>query len=247
MAYATVLSQAISALLCLLLLLRAKESYGFRFLEGGLSWDVVMQVFKIGMPIGIQKALTQFSNVIVLSYINFFGEACLASWVVYTKVSQFIVVGLQSIGSSVTTFVSQNMGARQYDRTRQGVKVAVMMSAIFTFLCSVSTFVLRYPIARLFGDDAPMLYYAEFFISHFILLQLFHTPQSVYSAALRGMGHAAAATYLMLLGLIGARQLYLVLITQLINTPAAVGLAFPLGWMSSGLMLLLYYYFYPRH
>lgn len=240
-AYATVLSQTVAAGLCLALLHRSRDVYRFRFLDGGIRGEIILEVLWIGIPTGIQKTLTSFSNVIVLSHINFFGEACLAGWVVYTKISHFLVVGLQSIGSSVTTFVSQNIGARQHERAVVGVRTAVLLSFGFTAFISTAVRFFALPLAQLFGDDSGMLKYAELFLTNLILFQVVHVPASLYSAALRGMGRANSATIFMLLGLIGARQLYLTIMTAVYNTPLSVGFSFPVGWMAAGIMLYSFY------
>jgi putative MATE family efflux protein len=240
-AMATVLSQAFSALLCLRVLTNTQEVYRFRFREARIHPEIIRQVFKQGVPTGLQKTLTSFSNVIVLSYINFFGESCLAGWVIYTRICDFLIVAMQSIGSSVTTFVSQNLGAQQYRRARDGIRFACRSSLLFTTAASVSIFCFRASLARLFGNDPQVLCYADLFIGHLILLQAVQTVLCIYAGALRGMGFASAATLIMLVGLIGARQLYLSVITRFIRTPVLTGLAFPVGWLVSGLLLYIFY------
>lgn len=240
-ALATILSQALAAVLCLVILLRTQEAYRFRIQERLFDREIMRTVLRMGIPIGFQKTLTSFSNVIVLSYINFFGDACLAGWVVYTKVNHFVVVGLQSVGTSVTTFVSQNLGAGQYRRAQTGVRYAYWSSLLFAAAASLLILVFCRPIARLFGDDASTLSYAQLFLSHLIMLQMVHAAQSIYAGAMRGMGYAASSTVIMLTCLIGIRQLYLFCVTQIINTPVVVGLAFPLGWLAAGTVLYLFY------
>lgn len=237
---ATTFSQMISAVLCLYLLLSSSEVYRLQ-LKIPMNKNIIKEVFHIGIPTGIQRSLTSFSNVILLSNIGYFGSSCLAGWSVYTKVSHFVVIGLQSIGSAVTTFIGQNMGANQIERTRKGIRIALGMGLLFTAVMSFGIWICTPQIARMFGKDEGMLFYAEMFLSHLIMLQMAHVIQSIYSAALRGFGQASKATVTMLCGLIGARQIYLLLITPFINTPLVVGLAFPFGWFVSGMLLYIIY------
>ena len=240
-AVATILAQVISALCCLYALTQGGEESLFQLGQSKFDVSVAKEVLVIGVPTGVQKMLTALSNVVVLSYINFFGNASLAGWVVYTKVNHFIVVALQSIGTSITTFVSQNVGAGQYRRAEKGVSVGFWSALALTVLLSVLILLFHCPIAELFGVDSEMQYYASLYLSGLILLQVFHVPQSIYYAALRGFGEAAKTTAVMLFCLIVVRQIYLFAITQHINTPLIVGLSFPLGWLLSGVSLLALY------
>ena len=93
-AVATILAQVISALCCLYALTQGGEESLFQLGQSKFDVSVAKEVLVIGVPTGVQKMLTALSNVVVLSYINFFGNASLAGWVVYTKVNHFIVVAL---------------------------------------------------------------------------------------------------------------------------------------------------------
>lgn len=240
-AYATIISQALSALLCLMILFKDTENLNFSLKLNTIKKPIIRRVLKIGLPIGFQKTLISLSNVIVLSYINFFGASCLAGWVVYTKLYQFITTGVQSISSTITVFVSQNEGAKKTERANKGVATALFIATIFILCLSLIIFAFNGKVAHLFGDDENMHKYATLFIKHLILFQILHAPLSIFSGALRGKGKSANATLLAILGLVIARQLYLTVITKLYNTPLIVGASFPIGWSVSGLLLFLYY------
>ena len=240
-AYATIISQAISAILSLLLLIYNKDVFGFSFKNMRMNKVIVKQVMRIGLPTGVQKTLTSLSNIFVISYISFFGADCLAGWAVYTKVNHFIIIAVQSIGAFITTFVSQNIGAKQYLRAKKGISAAFYTSIVLTVISSIIVRISNASISKLFGSSEGMLFYSKLFISELILLQIVHVPVSIYSAALRGMGRSTIATILMLTGLVGIRQLYLTIITLFVNTPAIVGLAFPVGWSAASILIYLYY------
>ena len=240
-AYATILSQLIAAIFCLLLLARTKECYRWNPRGPKYKKDVVREICRIGFPTAIQKSLTQFSNVIVLSYISIFGSSCLAGWAVYTKLYNFMITAAQSISSSATTFVSQNLGAKNYSRIPAGVRTSFLCSIIAT-LGFAACFSLTIPqVSLLFGNSPEMNAYARYFVYGLVWFQPLHCFMSCYAGALRGLGHARSATCFMLFGLIGCRQLYLSLITKCINTPLIVGYAYPLGWIIGGICLYAAY------
>ncbi|MEA4912665.1 MAG: MATE family efflux transporter, partial [Oscillospiraceae bacterium] len=109
-AYATILSQALSAALVLLSLSKTDAPYGLRWSKLRIQKEMLARIMGIGLPSGAQQAITSFSNVFVQSYINAFGSACMAGYSSYNKLDVFIVIPMQSIGLASTTFVGQNFG-----------------------------------------------------------------------------------------------------------------------------------------
>ncbi|NLN49557.1 MAG: MATE family efflux transporter [Clostridiales bacterium] len=160
-AYATIIAQALSALLCLILLFKNTDGFSFSAKYSGINKSIIRRVLQVGLPIGLQRSIISFSNIIVLSYINFFGASCLAGWVVYNKLYQFITTGVQSIGSTVTVFVSQNEVAKKTERAHKGVVTAFMIAVIFTLCLSLIILVFNDEIILLFGDDTDMHLYAR--------------------------------------------------------------------------------------
>ena len=124
---------------------------------------------------------------------------------------------------------------------KKGVAVGFWSALALTAVLSVLILLFHRSIVELFGADPEMQYYASLFLSGLLLLQVFHVPQSIYSAALRGFGEATKTTAIMLFCLIVVRQVYLSVITQYINTPLVVGFSFPLGWLLSGVFLMMFY------
>ena len=127
-AYATILSQFLSAALTLMLLTRSKEIYALVWRDLRIKRDVLGQIFLIGLPAGIQSVLTSFSNVFVQSYVNAFGSACMAGWSCYNKLDQFILLPVHSMSMAATAFVSQNMGANKLSRVRQGTAAIIALA-----------------------------------------------------------------------------------------------------------------------
>ena len=108
-AYATVLSQIVSAILVLVSLSVSKGMYKLRWNKLSIDRITLKEIFRIGMPTALQQSLTSFSNVFVQSYINAFGSSVMAGWSSYTKIDQFVVIPVNSISMSITTFVGQNL------------------------------------------------------------------------------------------------------------------------------------------
>ena len=239
-AYATVASQILSALLCLLLLTRTREPWRFTWC-GRMDRTTLKDIFSTGFPIGLQKSVVSLSNVLVVSRISFFGTSCLSAWVVYTRVSHVFTMTAQSLASALTTFIGQNLGAKTYKRAGAGIRVAMGQCLAITAVLIVTLFLLRLPLIRLFGYGEDMGAYAELFLRLLLPFQVIHVFMSIYIAVLRGSGKALQGTLFIILGNVVFRQIYLYFITGIYNTPMSVGLAWPLGWLVSGLLVYGYY------
>ena len=97
-AYATILSQLVSAILTLLLLTRTNEIYKLSWKDLGIDVKLLKQIINVGLPAGIQQVITAFSNVFVQSYVNFFGSSCMAGWSCYNKQDSFIMLPMSTGG-----------------------------------------------------------------------------------------------------------------------------------------------------
>ena len=147
-AYATIISQFASAVLVLIVLTRSDTAYGIKWRQIRIRRGMLGRIMAIGFPSGIQQAITSFSNVFVQSYINYFGSACMAGWSSYNKLDSYITVPLQAIALASTTFVGQNYGSNNLERTRKGVNQALGMSLVVTAALGVLVMIFSRPSLR---------------------------------------------------------------------------------------------------
>ena len=244
-AYATVLSQILSALLILLTLTREKGSYGIRWREIRLDRESLSMILKLGLPSSVQSAITAFSNVFVQSYINAFGSACMAGYGVYGKIDAFALIPVQSISMSSTTFVGQNWGAKQQARAREGVRTATVMSLVSTAVLGFLVFILARPLMGFFSPEAEVIEYGIRFIHIVTPFYVCICFNQIYAGALRGIGDASMPTVIMLASFVAFRQVYLAVTKALGAGFIAVALAYPVGWILCSTLLLIRYFRSP--
>ena len=127
-AIATIMSQFVSAILTLLLLTRTKDIYRLEWKELRIDWPILKKIFAVGMPAALQSVITSFSNIFVQGYINVFGSDVMAGWASYNKLDHFILLPMQSMAMASTTFVSQNTGAGDEQRSHRGTITAILMT-----------------------------------------------------------------------------------------------------------------------
>lgn len=241
-AYATILSQFISAALVLVVLTLDGGSYHLVWQDLRIDRPTFRQILSIGLPAGFQQSLTSFSNVYVQSYVNYFGSACMAGWSCYTKIDQFIFLPLQSMNQAATTFVSQNIGAQDIKRAKRGSMTAFYMSTTITIAISAILWFTAGQFVSLFNQDPSVISYGVLFIHTNSTLTFTCCATQIFSGSLRGAGDSKTPMLVMLFSYVLFRQIYLYVITQFINTPAVVGFGYPLGWIVCSL-LTSYFYF----
>ena len=132
--WATLIAQTISAVLTMLLLMRTKEEYQVKLKHIRFHKHMLYEIVRLGLPSGLQNAIVSFSNVIVQSNINAFGSLAMAGCGSYTKIDGFAILPVMSYSMALTTFTGQNMGAKKYDRVKQGAKTGILMS-VLTIVC----------------------------------------------------------------------------------------------------------------
>lgn len=238
---ATILSQFLSAGLILMLLTTTKDVYRFSFRELTVDHRIVVQILAIGLPAALQSMLTAFSNVFVQGYINSFGSSSMAGWSCFNKLEQFVFLPMQSMANAATTFVSQNIGAGQRQRARQGTRSALMLALCVTAVITTSLFFLAKPATACFSPDASVISYGVLFMRLNVFFILFNCVNHVLAGSLRGQGDAKGPMIIMLTAFVAIRQLYLYIGTHLTDSIYLVALAYPVGWVSCCLLEIVYY------
>lgn len=240
-AYATVISQCLSAILILVTLTKTDAPYGIKWKELRIEKHMLKSIFSIGLPSGVQQAITSFSNVFVQSYINAFGSACMAGWSTYNKIDIFVIIPVQSIALASTTFVGQNFGAQKPERLKKGVRQALISSLVITAILAVVVMIVKVPLLELFTPDKDIIYYGSYFI---MLISPFYVTicfNQIFAGALRGIGNAKTPMIIMLIAFVFFRQLYLFANQLLGGTFEIMALAYPMGWILCSVLMVIAY------
>ena len=149
-AIATIVSQALSAVLVMRMLILSKEDYRVDLRALRLDGTTLKRICEIGIPSSLQMGVTAVSNVFVQSYINRFESSCMAGWAAYNKLDAFAMLPLMGFSMAVTTFVGQNYGAGKLDRARKGPLHALWIGTLIMIAISIARMT-----ARTVPDRAP--------------------------------------------------------------------------------------------
>lgn len=135
-ALATVIAQAVSAILCVFKLMKMSEVFDFSPKYFKLNSNISLNVIRLGLPSGVTQAIMSMAMLLVQSLTNSFGEQLIAANVIIMRVDGFAMLPNFSFGTAMTTYAGQNVGARNYDRVSKGAKQGTLMavgtSAIIT-------------------------------------------------------------------------------------------------------------------
>ena len=241
-ALATILSQAISAILVLITLLRTDECIKIRVPSLRVHWDILKKIISVGIPAAIQMAITSFSNIFVQSYINYFGSDLMSGWTAYAKVDQVIFLPMQSIALASTTFVGQNLGRNQVDRAKKGVGLSITIAVISTIIMMIPVLIFAGPIVGFFNSKPEVVEYGAMllhWITPFYVLCCFN---QVYSGALRGAGDSRAPMVIMIGSFVVFRQIYLFIMSHICNEIIPIAMSYPAGWLLSSVLTTVYFY-----
>ena len=240
-ALATVISQVVSALLCLIQLMKTKENYRLQLKAIKFDKKILMEIIRIGLPSGVQNSIIAFANVIVQSYINAFGEMAMAGYGAYTKVEGFGFLPINSFTMAVTTFVGQNLGAKQFERTRRGARFGVLVTIILAELIGVLVFIFAPQLIAAFDSTPEVIQFgidkARTAALFYCLLAYSHS----IAAVLRGAGKAMIPMIIMMVFWCAVRVTFLAVMIPLTNSIQAVYWVYPLTWALSSVAFFFYY------
>ena len=249
-ALATIIAQAISAILVVFVLMTTKSVVKVSISKIKIDREILKDIITIGLPSALQMSITAFSNVFVQSYINFFGTDVMAGWTAYNKIDQIFFLPMQSLALAATTFVGQNLGHNSIKRARKGATAALAMGLISTAIEILVVIISADSLVRFFVDDneSKVIYYGSLFLRMNGPFFLAACVNQIYGGALRGASKTSLTMANMLFSFVLFRQIYLFVMTRFIsNTPITVGIGYPVGWvMCAILMLVSYIVVFPK-
>ena len=147
-AVATVISQAISVVLCLMQLSRKTARYRLQWAKLRIDREMLGQIVRYGLPSGIQNSVIGFANVIVQANINTFGKITIAACGTYSKLEGFAFLPITSFTMALTTYTSQNLGAREYGRAKKGARFGIVCAMILAELIGFAMYAFMPYLAR---------------------------------------------------------------------------------------------------
>ena len=241
-ALATVISQAISAVLCLIQLLKGPSEYRLNLKEIRFHGPSLVNIVRFGLPSGIQNSVIALANLVVQANINNFGQYAMAGCGAYAKIEGFAFLPITCFSQALSTFVGQNLGAKNYDRVKKGVRFGILCSVTAAELIGITFFIFAPTLIGLFSGSPQVLAFgvkqARVEALFYCLLALAHCIAGI----LRGAGKATVPMFTMLGFWCLLRVTYITIALQFYPRIEVVFSAYPLTWSTSCVVFLLYFF-----
>lgn len=241
-AWATVISQAVSAFLIILCLIRHEGPCKLEFSKLRMNAQHLFRMLRIGIPAGVQSVTYALSNIIIQTSINDFGTDVIAAWGTYGKMDGIFWLTINSFAIALTTFVGQNYGAGKYDRVRKGMKDTMVMATISTIgICSV-LFIYAEFLFSLFTRDAAVIEIGARMVHFLMPTYIIYIYIEILSGGLRAMGDTFIPMLLSCGGVCGIRIFWTLIVCPRYPSIEMLELNFPVSWIVTLLMFIIYYF-----
>ena len=240
-AIATTISQGISALLCLLHILRVDAPYRVSIRKIRFHKESLWEIIRYGLPSGVQNSVIALANVVVQSNINSFGKAAMAGCGSYSKLEGFAFLPVTCFTQALSTFVGQNLGAGHHARVKKGVAFGVLCSCVIAELIGVLSYLFAPQLIGIFSETQEAI---DFGTRHMRTICLFYfllAFSHCIASVLRGAGKASVPMFTMLACWCVFRVTYITVAVKLVNELTTVSWAYPITWTLSSIIFLIYF------
>ena len=245
-AVATVISQAISALLVTWFLIRSDLLCQFSLRKIRIHSAMLKSQLVLGFPAGLQYAMYSISNMIIQSALNKFGTDTAAAWAAYGKMDAIYWMISGAFGIAITTFVGQNYGAGKIDRVKKSIRVCIGMDLAVSVFMAVFLVLLRVPLFHIFVNDATVV---EIGSQMLLLLTPFYfifVFTEILSGALRGMGDVMIPMFITIGSICVLRIFWIFFVVPFHPTLTITLLNYLISWILTSSLFLIYYLYRIR-
>lgn len=247
-ALATVIAQVISAILCVVKLIKMRDIFDFNLEMMKPLKQYSLQLIKLGLPSGLTQAIFSLAMIVVQSLTNTFGEMVIACSVMVMRVDGFAMMPNFTFGNAMTTFAGQNVGAKRMDRvergTREGLMIAVGVSTVITVIILVFG---RY-LMNIFTDTVELVNLSMRMMRILAVGYIAMAITQVLSGVMRGAGDTVTPMWISLITTIVLRVPIAYGIAYLTRSPAypagrpeSIFVSLLVAWVCGAIITTIFY------
>lgn len=245
-AFATVISQAVSALLVILSLTKSVDIYRLRPNKIRFYKSLLIAIITIGLPAGLQSVMYGISNIIIQTSLNSLGTETVAAHTAFAKIDAIYWMISGAFSVSIITFIGQNYGARKFDRMKKSIKVCLLMDLIASLLLTTVMLLAGPYLLRLFTSDQEVIE---------IGMQIIHIIAPSYalfifieilSSSLRGMGNVVVPMLMTCGGVCVLRILWIFIFVRTHLSVTTILMSYPISWGFTAVLFIIYFMFYQK-
>lgn len=246
-AIATVLSQAVSAILILSALMRTTDIYRLHLRRITFYKQSLENILHIGIPAGLQSVMYSVSNIIIQTALNALGTDTVAAWTAFGKMDAFYWMVISAFGIAATTFVGQNYGAGKYTRVKKSVSICIKITLAAAVIMSVFFLTAGRYLFHLFTNDPAVIQIGIRILTYMAPAYALFVFIEIYSGALRGIGDVIIPAIMTCCGVCIFRSLWVFILVPLSPTIETITLSYPVSWGITAVLFIIYWRKKQKH
>lgn len=239
-ALATTVAQFLSAALPIGVLLKLPEDR-LELRQLRIDRKLLGRILRIGVPAGLQFVTFDFSNILIQSGVNSFGDVTMAAWTAHGKTDAITWMISGAFGVSATTFVGQNFGAQKYRRIRQSAWICLGMSVALVGAVAAVILCFRSQILGIYTDDPEVIAVGSVIMLSIMPFNIVFMPIEVFAGTMRGVGYSVVPTVITGCCVCLFRILWLATVVRRWHTLGMLTACYPISWIiAAGVFLTVY-------
>ena len=243
-AIATVISQAMSAIMVCMTLIKEKDATHLDIKKLGVNGSMAWNIIKIGVPAGIQGMVFSLSNVVVQSSINSFDSSVIvAGNSAAANIESFVYIGVMAFTQACITFTSQNIGAKNYGRIKQIFNVTMLMTIVASGSIGCIVWYFGETFLGFYASEALVIEAGMIRMSWVGLFLVINGILDVFVASMRGMGYSTLPTMVMVGGICGVRLAWLWVVFPMFRELSVIYMCFPISWTITSIIQAFFWKF----
>lgn len=241
-ALATIISQAISAVLILLCLIKTEGPCHLELKEMKIYPECFKAMLRIGLPAGLQGSIFSISNVLIQSSVNSFGSLVMAGNTAAANIEGFVYTAMNSIYQTSLSFTSQNMGAKQFKRVDKVLVECLLVVATVGIVLGNGAYLLGDKLLGIYSSDPQVIEYGLMRMSIVSASYFLCGIMDVLVGSIRGLGYSIMPMLVSLTGACLFRVIWIFTIFQVERTLFCLYISYPISWiLTAGIHLLCYF------
>ncbi len=240
-AIATLIAQAVSAVLVTYRLIRADGLLKLNMRQIRFHGKMLASQLKMGLPTGFESILFSITNIAILAAINSFGTDTVAAWSAFGKLDALFWMISTAFGISITTFVGQNYGAGKMDRVKKSTLVCLLIDLAVSAVLVIVLVLGRSLFFRLFTTDPAVIEIGSEMMRLIMPWYIVYVFIEILAGSLRGVGDVIVPVVITLFGVCVFRIIWLIGVMQISPTIPAIIYSYPVTWILTAATFIIYY------
>lgn len=230
-AIGTILSQLISSILVVRCLCKAEASYQLHFSKLSIKGAYMKQIFKVGIPAGIQSTVINFSNVLLQSSVNSFGSIAMAGYTAANNIFGFLYAATNSITQACMSFTSQNYGVGKLKRMDRVLFNCMILTIIITLLLGGGTYIFGHQLLGIYTSDAEVIACGIEIFLYTTVTYFLCGLMDLFPGAMRGMGYSFVPMIISIIGTVGLRIVWIFWVFPNNRSLDVLFISYPASWI----------------